>query len=65
VLLVEVLAERRVPGECGLGGIVRCKFTLMDGEATRSRARDADTPGAGSRTNDSSLHEVSLLMIHA
>ncbi|MGW8688057.1 hypothetical protein ACWGNN_45060, partial [Streptomyces sp. NPDC055817] len=31
LLVVEVLAERRVVGERELGQIVRCKFTLVDG----------------------------------
>lgn len=47
--LVEVLAERWVVGERELGGIVRCKLTLVDGGATRTRACDDDTPSAGSR----------------
>ncbi|MFG2477535.1 hypothetical protein [Streptomyces fagopyri] len=38
LLLVEVLAERWVVGERELGGIVRCKFTLVDGGATDARA---------------------------
>lgn len=58
LLLVEALAERWVVGERELGGIVRRKFTLMDGGATGTRARDADTPGVGSRFNDFSLHKV-------
>ncbi|MFC9530138.1 hypothetical protein ACFVFJ_38610 [Streptomyces sp. NPDC057717] len=38
LLVVEVLAERRGVGERELGQIVRCKVTLVDGGATRTRA---------------------------
>ena len=61
LVLVEVLAERWVVGERELGGIVRGKFTQVDGGATPTRARDAGTPGVGSRFNEFSLHKVPLM----